>query len=307
MSTEKLINREKLNDLNAVLIVFDSCRFDSAQLANMPNLNKVGQLMDAQTLSPYTPAAHTAMFLGHLPSNPKTKVPFYNETVRQPWRITTGPSRDSHKGCGMLFEGNNVIEGFRREGHHVLGIGGVSQFSDGSFLRTAYAWSEFIYFGPNMDDEPLAERQSNSFPLNHTEQILDKLKTAAQKGPFTLFMNCPETHYPYDWGKGISEEVKAVFPTLKKGLNLRTHSLLPQEREILAQQATNMHQMQVNGLEFADQQLGILFEGIRSITDQATYVFACADHGEHFGEKGRYGHMQNTKECLTVPLWMGLL
>lgn len=304
MTKQDLIQVEDLRNFNGILVTFDSLRYDSAALARTPNLNDLGQLMKATTLCPYTPGAHTNFFLGHLPSITHPQMPFYNETIRQPWRITTGPGRDSNKGCGILFEGNNVVEGYRRLGFHVQGIGGVSQFSSGSFLRTAFLWSDFKYYGPDMDEEPLAFRELESFPLNHADEIADLLKG---KDKWFLFINCPESHYPYDWGEGISEDIRTVFPTLKKALNLRSHKLLPTEKALLATQASNLHQMQITGLESMDHKLGKLFDELKQTSKRPIYAFCCADHGENFGESDLYGHMHPSEECLKVPLWMGIL
>lgn len=296
--------RRNLKNMNGLLIVFDSLRYDSAVIAETPNLDRLGPLRKAWTLSSYTPASHTAMFLGHLPSVTQTKVPYYNETIKQPWRITTGPARDAGKNCGMLFEGNNVIEGYRSLDYYCLGIGGVSQFSSGSFLRTAFPWSKFVYYGPDMDEEPLAVRDGKTFPLNHIEEIASFLE---EENNWFLFINNPESHYPYDWGWGIPKEVEEVFPVLKKGLNLRSHKLKPKQKRALAKRSFALHQMQIKGLEQMDHKLGKLFSLLQSQSLEPIYVFACADHGENFGEEGLYGHMHATKECLSVPLWVGIL
>jgi membrane-anchored protein YejM (alkaline phosphatase superfamily) len=312
--SERLSQLENLKGKNHLIMTFDSCRFDSAKLATMPNLSQVATLMEAQTLSHYTPAAHTAFFLGHLPTTPNS-IPFFDETKMQPFRITTGPGRDLGKNCGLLLEGNNIIEGFRKKGFFVLGVGGVSQFSSGSFLREAFQWSKFTYLGPDMDEEPLKTREPNHFPLNNIDQIVTQLQN---QGKWTLFINCPETHYPYDWGEGIPSEVEAIFPILKKGLNLRCHNLLPEEKSILLEQADSMHQMQVDALEAMDPKIGGLLNDLQSISranDREVFVSVCGDHGENFGEgldsnqkNGLFwGHMHPNTQCMNVPLWMAVI
>lgn len=304
MIANNLFLHNNLVDKNGVLIVFDSCRYDSAVLAKTPNLDGLGPLMKAWSLATYTPAAHTAMFLGHLPSVTSPLIPYYNETVRQPWRITTGPARNANKGCGILFNGDNVIEGYRLLDFHVQGVGGVSQFSSGSFLVERYPWSDFKYFGPDMDEEPLVPRKRKTFPLNNIPEIIATLKG---KEKWFLFINMPETHYPYDCGGGIPYEVRSVFPILKKALNLRSHQLSPVERSILTDQGARMHQMQMNALEEVDDKIGFLFSELKKISEREVYTFVCGDHGENFGEQNLWGHMHPTEECTSVPLWMGIL
>lgn len=299
-----LLEVKDLRPFNGVLLVFDSCRFDTAWKAKTPNLDSIGRLMCADSLDTYTPASHTSMFLGHLPSVPDGITPYYCESVRQPWRMVTGPARDANKGCGILFEGNNIIEGYRKLGFYVQGIGGVSQFSNGSYMRTAFPWSNFKYYGENMDEEPLIKRSKTDFPLNHVDEIVGML---AKHKKFTLIINMNPTHYPYDCGGEIVEKIqKDAFPLLKQALNRRSYKADKKVLKGLLPFADDLHQMQIKALENIDQKLGDLFEGLRTF-NQSTYIFACADHGESFGENNLWGHMHPTVECTSVPLWMGLL
>lgn len=305
---------EKFNLAEAcgLLITLDSCRWDTAVMAGTPNLDKwLGPAQKAVTLSTYTPTAHAAMWLGHLPTvRQQPWLPYYTEFVRQPWRITTGPSRDADKDCGILFQGNNVIEGYRRAGFFVQGIGGISQFSTGSYLRTAFPWSEFIYYGPDMDEEPRTPRRRKTFPLNNIRQIVEMLKTQEK---WFLFINCPEPHYPYDWGDGIAEDIRRDVLALVK-FNLRSLTLSSEEADTLAavNAGQRLHAMQIAGMKEMDRKIGDLFSFLKANCHWPIYAVVCADHGENFGEIGPegkplYGHMHQTFECFEVPLWMGII
>lgn len=291
-----------------VLITLDSLRLDSALAAWTPNLdNWCGPLVSARTAAAYTPAAHTAFFLGHLPFAPKESG-FYRDQL---WRIATGPVRDGGKGAGMLFQGNNVIEGYRQRGFHTVGVGGVSQFSEGSYLRTSFPWSRFFYFGANLNDEPLAEREHRTFPLNHQDEILSELQQA-ERGKWFLFLNSPETHYPYDWGMGIPDEVQRAFPTLYKCLNKRSYRASNADLSAVEAVAPILKQMQIHAMEELDRKLGELFFRLKEMAgERSVYVVVCADHGENFGEECEdqpvWGHFHASPECLRVPLWMGVL
>lgn len=309
----RLSELEPLVEFNTVLLVFDSCRFDTAKRAWTPNLDSIGSLRRAHSLSTYTPSAHFAMWAGHIPSTreKEPKIPFYHEPTKQIWRIVTAPDRDAKQGCGILFEGTDVVNGFRKLNFHVQGIGGVSQFSTGSALRTKFDWSDFIYFGPDLNEEPMQARKPESFPLNNIDQIVSRL---SGKSKWFLFINNPESHYPYDWGEGIDDEIQnKALPHLGKVLNLRSTrgEIVEHDKQKLMPFTNRLHLMQIIGLEQVDKKLGMLFSELELITKRPICVIAVGDHGENFGESPEgtalFGHMHPSKESIEVPLWIGKL
>ena len=139
------------------------------------------------------------------------------------------------------------------------------------------------------------------------------MSVLAVKDKWFLFINCPETHYPYDWGEGIEEEIQLrAFPALKQALNLRSLVAPPKVGEELEPYSLKLHEMQKRGVEVMDQKIGGLFLKLKEISSRQVYIVVCGDHGENFGEIGTtgvplYGHMHPSEECLTVPLCMGIL
>lgn len=299
-----------LRTCNIVHIVIDSLPFKSAQDAAMLQLGAIGPLRAAMSLAPYTPTAHAAMWLGHLPSTiTEPHWPFYHEPTQQLWRVVTGPSRDAGKGCGDLLTGNNLISSLRDRGLFVFGVGGVSQFSEGSWLRTAFPWSEFRYFGPNLDEELAQARPREHFPLNHQDQILERLRREEQ---WYFFMNTPEAHYFYDSGSGFPPRIgQEQLCLLKQSLNLRATQQAPEKLEQLLEYAEDFRQLQLQSMGVVAAKLDRLFSELRSISRRPTYVVICGDHGENFGERfmGRphFGHLLATPEVMRVPLWIGML
>jgi hypothetical protein len=287
-----------LSEKNVVFVTLDSCRYDVAGAAHIPFIKSIGELRRARTHGSFTVPAHHAFFAGHLPvvlEEPLTD--YSSEAACQLWRIKTGRTLDEKRRFGLLFAANNVIAGYRELGFKVLGVGGVSQFSEGSCLR-AYFGDDFLYFGPNLDEEPLRERDPGTFPLNNLDTIV---RNIADHDRWFLFVNCPETHYPYDIGNGISDEVREAYATLRGSLNLREGAAVPRSL------GPKLHDMQRTALEYIDDQLGKLFELLPRSRD--TVVVVCADHGENFGEwfagKPRWGHMVPTEEVMEVPLVIG--
>jgi membrane-anchored protein YejM (alkaline phosphatase superfamily) len=290
-----------LAEKNVVFITLDSCRYDTADRASIPTIQSIGPVRKAHTHGSYTVPAHAAFFSGHLPTvlhNPTS--PFYSESSAQLWRIKTGHYRD-HRPTGILLDGNNILDGYRQLGHYVLGVGGVSQFADGSFLRS-YFGDEFIFYGIGVDEEPLTSRLKGHFPLNHIDEIVRKL---ANRDKWFLFLNCPETHYPYDVGEGIKEEVLGQFPTLEKVLNQRESAYLALGEDFSAA----LKDMQKKALEVVDHKLNDLLHALPK--DRDILVVICGDHGENFGEyfvdKPRWGHLFPSPEVMAVPLTIGEL
>ncbi len=291
-----------LENKNVLFITLDSCRYDTARKANTPTIQSLGEVRKAYTHATYTVPAHTAFFTGHLPAvfDPSlTK--YYSESAGQLWRIKTGKGRDRE--AGMVFSQQNILEGYRQLGFTIIGTGGVTQFTEGSFLRNFFKKNEFKYFGRNLDEEPLQPRDKQEFPLNNLETIVKCIK---EKDKWFLFINCPETHYPYDIGNGFHDEVKKYYPKLYKNLNLREAD---DPIDIPVEVYAILHDMQIKALEYVDTRISILLSMLPMSKD--ILVVISGDHGENFGEvfngRQRWGHLLPTKEVLEVPLLINVI
>lgn len=291
-----------LENKNVLFITLDSCRFDTTKKAHIHNIQSIGKIRKALTHGTYTVPAHTAFFAGHLPIVlNKPLLPYYSESKKQLWRIQTGLSRDK-KPIGLLLNGNNIFQGYKKLGYYVLGVGGVggvTQFNNNSILRKYFS-DNFLYYGPKLDEEPLSPRKKENFPSYHIETIVNKVK---KHDKWFLFINCPETHYPYDTGKGIPEKILKNFPKLRQQLNLRETN----ENFLNQGYASLLHKMQIEALKSIDFFIGKL---IRSLPKKKNLlIVVCGDHGENFGEffqgKRRWGHLFPSTQVLEVPLIIG--
>lgn len=296
MSTENMKNK------NVVFITLDSCRYDTTQKAKIPTIQSLGQIKKAYTHATYTVPAHTAFFTGHLPAVFEQPLSdYYSEPVSQLWRIKTGKGRD--RSAGIVFDAQNVLEGYRNLGFSIVGAGGVTQFADGSYLRNFFKDDEFMYFGRNLDEEPLQPRNVEEFPLHNLDDIESRIR---DKDKWFLFINCPETHYPYDVGNGFPEEVKKYYPDLFKQLNLRENN---NPADIPDTIYTTLHDMQVKALEYVDERIKKLVDILPKSKD--ILIIIAGDHGESFGEifngKKRWGHLMPTKQVSEVPLLIDVI
>ena len=291
-----------LEDTNVLFITLDSCRYDTAQKANIPTIQSLGRIKKAYTHATYTVPAHTAFFTGHLPAVfDQSQSKYYSESAGQLWRIKTGKGRDRE--AGTVFSQQTVLEGYRQLGFTILGAGGVTQFTEGSLLRNFFKKEEFMYFGRNLDEEPLKPRNEQEFPLNNLETIVNRIN---DKDKWFLFVNCPETHYPYDIGNGFNDELNKYYPKLYKILNLREAD---DPIDIPVEVYAILHDMQIKALEYVDARIRKLLSMLPKNKD--ILVIISGDHGENFGEvfngRQRWGHLLPTKDVLEVPLLINVI
>ena len=302
------IKTESLLENNVLFITMCSCRYDTAEKANIPTIRKLGELRKAYTHGDYTVSAHKSFFNGRLPvvmDDPK--LPFYSEAVSQLWRINSGkPHEADKKRFPIVLEENNIIEGYRKLDYEIIGIGGVSQFNDGSILRSYFNKGEFSYYGTDMTEEPLEPRKKEQFPFNHLDNLLE---TIHNHDKWFLFINCSETHYPYDIGDGLPDDILKYFDDIKLRLNLRdnkdkkTNSKISKDKTM----DSKLHSLQTRALESIDSGIQRLLYYLPHNREILTVI--CGDHGENFGEifagKQRWGHLFPSKEVMEVPLVIG--
>lgn len=291
-----------LTKKNVVFLTLDSLGWGVAKDAKIPFMRSIGEMRMAYTHADYTVPAHTAFFSGHLPVVlNKPLLPYYSESIKQLWRIKTGYSRDTKtKKCGILLGGNNILEGYRKIGFYVLGTGGVTQFSDGSLLREFFG-KDFLYYGQNLDEEPLAPRAPGLFPSNHIDEIMERIN---EHDKWFIFINVPSTHYPYDSGGGILQKTLNDFANLKECLNLGRKKI---EDSVPQKIFDKFKHMQLESLERVDKRLQSFFNKLPK--NRGVLVVICGDHGDNFGEcfegERRWGHLFPSPQTMQVPLIIG--
>ncbi len=134
--------------------------------------------------------------------------------------------------------------------------------------------------------------------LTHAAELADAVLAVDRS---FLFINCPSTHIPYTTPlshlDATAEAALVRLYELHDSKAFDSPGLSHDEIAVLLD-------LQVQALEWADRQLGILFS---AVADREPLVVVCADHGEEFGEGGRYGHGHPHSTVTTVPLWSGVL
>jgi hypothetical protein len=291
-----------LSDYNVVFVTLDSCTYETALKAQTPWLDSIGPLRKAETHGTYTLPAHIAFFTGNLPRLIDGN-PYYFAHYSQIWRSSA--AKASQRDSVRLFYGKTIMDDYAQRGFQVLGIGGVTFFdmkNQNNLLPTLFP--SFLYYGfdTSFSREQQIPRLFPYSPLAHLDQIIECL---SHDKPFFVFLNAPETHIPYNFPgyeppDGYREAVRKAYRehSLKHQYDVRMLPLTQQEIGILKQS-------QVASLEWIDGQLETFCARLPS-NGRPTLLLVCADHGEEFGEGGRFGHAHVHEVVSTVPLWCGI-
>lgn len=279
-----------LGQQNVLFITLDCCRFDTFEMAHVPFIKSLAPLFKARTHGTYTLPAHMSFFMGYLPIAHASPLPYYNPDIRQLWRLKSGRTR-SLETVGIMLDGKNILEGYRNIGYQIIGSGGVRWFQNKTLTEL---FDTFLFYGPDDTKSVFQERKSQDFALNNIDSIVDKVK---KKKNFFLFINCLETHVPYDTGENtyprkLREIIDKAAPIWGcKRSKLKSVYITREELKLL-------HAAQVKALETVDKKI----ERLISMLPKPVIVVITGDHGECFGENMNWGHGLPYKEVMEVPL-----
>lgn len=172
-----------LEKTNVLFITVDCCRYDTFLNAKIPYIKSLGLLERAKTHGTYTLPAHLSFFMGYLPTAPDSRNPYYASDVRQLWRLTTGRPRDLNT-VGIMLNGKNIFDGYRKLGFTIIGSGGVRWFMNPTLTEL---FDKFLYYVPETADVFLPRRITD-FSLNHIPEILKELKNKERFFSFYKFL-----------------------------------------------------------------------------------------------------------------------
>ena len=268
---------------NYVLLILDSCRFDSFVQAKPKFMNKLGTLQKRWSYATWTAPAHYNLMLGLLPhTNPKNVVA---STV--------------YKKELLSFSDRLNIPNIQFE--HMLPRMWLPQY-----LRSLGYFTQALVSMPVINPStPIAVDFDEYTLLNKHNDLRGAFRFMkfSPKRPTFCLINTGETHYPYaapdeppsQWPR--INGLHGVFRKLQKGEPIQSKFF---NNERLAQ----LHQRQIRSVRAVDQSVEELFD----LLPKNTFVTITSDHGELFGEGGFFGHgpIQH-KKVLEVPFIEGKL
>jgi hypothetical protein len=257
---------------NYVLVVFDSCRYDSLMRARPRTMQKLGKFQKRWSYASWTSPSHYNLLIGLMPHTSPRHVyasEYYKKEFLQ---------FNERLGCKNIEFKSLVPKLFLPTFlHDTLG----------------YRTNAMVSL-PVLNPRTIINNGFDSFKLmekhNDMRAMVREMKFSEERPNFFL-LNVGETHYPYalpdeppDQWPRISG-VHGVFKHLDEevvGGKLRRHK----DKFFDKRKMEELRQRQITAVKYLDGVVEELFDTV----PQNTYITLTADHGELFGEDGYFGH-----------------
>ncbi|MDX2272292.1 MAG: sulfatase-like hydrolase/transferase [Cyanobacteriota bacterium] len=265
-----------------LLIILDSCRFDSLLAAHPKTLLKLGSLEKRWSYASWTAPSHYNLLMGLMPHTSPTQV-FASEHYKNDYL----KFNERLGSAGIAFK--NLLP----------------QLFLPSFFKHHLGYATHARVSlPVLNPQTLLNKDFDSYLLmpshNDMAAMLDHLTFQPDRPSFYL-MNVGETHYPY----ALPQEDPSQWPRISgvNGVLKRLDSSGDPDLCFFDEaKLRELHQRQIEAVRYLD---GV-FEELFDLVPPNTYITVTADHGELFGEGGYFGHGPiHHEKVLEVPFIEG--
>lgn len=255
---------------NFVLVILDSCRFDSFVKASPRTMAKLGTLERRYSYASWTAPSHYNLMMGLLPHGSPQHV--YASDYYQ----------------------HEFLQFSQRLGQECLDFKSLLPTMNlPSYLRDQLGYRTHAMVSlPVLNPKTLINYGFDSYKLmprhNDMKAMVDEMEFSDEQPTFYL-LNVGETHYPYALPDEPSDQwprISGVHGVLKK---LALDNSAPNEsvQEFFNQTLLDeLHNRQISAVRYLDRVVEALFDKV----PENTWITITADHGELFGEAGYFGH-----------------
>jgi len=256
---------------NYVLIIFDSCRYDSFTSARPSVMRRLGKVEKRWSYASWTAPSHYNLLMGLMPHVSPRNV-FASEYYK----------KDFFKFNERLGAGGIEFKSFvprlylpvllQKLGYRTHAMVSLPVLNPTTVLNSGF------------DSYKLMEKH------NDMRAMVREMKFREDAPSFYL-LNVGETHYPYalpdeppdQWPRisGVHGVFKHLDESIVGGRLRKTNAKMFDNRKLGA-----LRQRQIDAVKYLD----TVVEELLDVVPRNTYVTVTADHGELFGEDGYFGH-----------------
>lgn len=274
---------------NYVLVVFDSCRYDSFVAARPRHIRRLGKLERRWSYASWTSPSHFNLLTGLLPHSSPRRV-FASEYYKHDFL-----KFNERLNCRDL-----EFKSF------------VPQLYLPAVLKSlGYATHAMVSL-PVLNPRTILNNSFDTYRLmekhNDMRAMLGEMRFREDRPSFYL-LNVGETHYPY----ALPDESPDLWPTISGVHGVFKHldahdvggRLRATPRNVFnLKKLGELRQRQIDAVKYLDGVVEELFDR----APKNTYITITSDHGELFGEDGYFGHgpIQHEK-VFEVPFVEGKL
>ena len=257
---------------NYILVVFDSCRYDSFMRARPKTMKKLGKVERRWSYASWTSPSHYNLLIGLMPHlSPKHVYAseYYKKDFLQ---------FNERLGCRDIQ--------FRSL---------VPRLYLPVFLNETLGYRTHAMVSlPVLNPKTVLNQGFDSYKLmdqhNDMRAMVRQLKFSADRPSFYL-LNVGETHYPYALADEPEDEwprISGVHGVFKHLDDLVVGGKLRKSKEKFFDDAKmeELRKRQVRAVGYLDKVVEELFD----VVPKDTYITITSDHGELFGEDGYFGH-----------------
>ncbi len=257
---------------NYILVIFDSCRFDTFVTAAPKTIAKLGEVEKRWSYASWTAPSHYNLLMGLLPHHSPQNV-FASEYYK----------KDFLKYNERLGQDNIEFKSF------------VPRLFLPAYLQQKLNYRTHAMMSlPVLNPRTIINQNFDTFRLmdshNDMRAMVRSLKFSEDRPSFYI-LNVGETHYPY----ALPDEPRDKWPRVSGVHGVFKHldddivgGKIGGESEKFFDQKKldELQDRQVKAVQYLDQVIEELFD----VVPENTYVTITADHGELFGEDGYFGH-----------------
>jgi hypothetical protein len=250
---------------DVVVLVLDSCRFDSFVQAAPRRFSALGEVQRRWSYASWTAPSHYNLLSGLLPhASPPGRhaAAVYREDFTR-WSARLGGEVAFEQLLPSLWLPHLLKWGL---GYRTVGLVSLPVLNPATAIARDF------------DEFRLMDRH------NEFGRMIEALRFRADRPTFAL-LNLGETHYPY----AVDGQDAPDLPHLHgvHGVARRLDGEDPSEPAWFDErQLKELHQRQVEAVRSVDD----AFERLMDLAPPGTWFVVTADHGELFGEGGYFGH-----------------
>jgi len=255
-----------------ILVIFDSCRYDTLMKANPKTIAKLGTIEQRWSYASWTSPSHYNLLTGLLPhTNPQNVF-----------------ASEYYKNDFLKFSDRLGVEGIEFKSF-------IPKLYFPAFLKEKLGYQTHAMVSlPVLNPKTILNHGFDSYTLmdkhNDMRAIVRRMKFPGDRPSFHL-LNVGESHYPYalpdepaeEWPRisGVHGVFKHLDDQVVGGKLLKKASKFFDEKKLKM-----LRDRQVRAVKYLDSVVAELFD----IVPKNTYITITADHEELFGEGGYFGH-----------------